>query len=88
MKNFELSVIINEKVFIMTQRFSFICRIKAREYSAYERRDQTHSFYDKLIHQLYWKKKKRIINVYWIKMKKHTIQLNIKDHENANDWGR
>ena len=57
LKNSELFVITNEKIFNMTQRFSFICRIKAREYSAYKKRDQTYFLYDKLIYQLHRKKK-------------------------------
>ena len=57
LKSSELFVIIDERIFIVTRRFSFICRIKAREYSAYKKRDQTHFFYNKLIYQLYRKKK-------------------------------
>ena len=46
----------------LQRNFKFICRIRAREYSVYKRRDQTHSLHDKLIHQLHRKCKIDIVD--------------------------
>ena len=49
------------RVFIITQysqrNLKSICKIRARKYSAYKKHVLTHSFHDKLTHQLHRKKK-------------------------------
>ena len=51
----ELPAITDERVPIVTRRSPPICRVRAREYPAYERRGQTHPLHGKLTHQLHRK---------------------------------